>query len=134
MIGDETTSVGHAAHISYLPLGAVLGNALEYSVAWEEAGLIAGAFVVTNASREEALRRLELACTASATLNSIADLWAHPQLAARQRWTQVQTSAEPIPALWPPGLSSSRMDPVPTLGQHTEQILQELRYPKDYLQ
>jgi crotonobetainyl-CoA:carnitine CoA-transferase CaiB-like acyl-CoA transferase len=53
-------------------------------------------------------------------------VWAHPQLAARQRWTEVDTGAGVVPALLPPGIPGEwapRMDAVPGLGQHTDAIL-----------
>jgi crotonobetainyl-CoA:carnitine CoA-transferase CaiB-like acyl-CoA transferase len=58
-------------------------------------------------------------------------LWQHPQLQARQRWTQVETPAGPVPALLPAGAAvddadPARMDPVPALGQDTDAILAEL--------
>jgi len=59
------------------------------------------------------------------------DVWAHPQLAARGRWTEVDSPVGAIPALLPPGFSAEhapRMDAVPGLGQHTEAILGELHY------
>jgi crotonobetainyl-CoA:carnitine CoA-transferase CaiB-like acyl-CoA transferase len=61
----------------------------------------------------------------------MADLWAHPQLKARGRWTEVQTSVGPVPALLPPGAPEAfdaRMDAVPALGQHTASILAELGF------
>ncbi|MBL8334288.1 MAG: CoA transferase [Rubrivivax sp.] len=73
--------------------------------------------------------RLERAGIANARVNTMADVWAHPQLAARGRWTQVDTPVGPVPALMPPGLPGGvepRMDAVPALGQHTEAILAEL--------
>ena len=79
----------------------------------------------------DVLERLERAGIASASINDMAQLWAHPQLAARNRWTQVATPAGDVPALIPPALPSGvepRMDPVPALGEHTERILGELRY------
>jgi len=59
------------------------------------------------------------------------DLWHHTQLKARERWTEVDTPAGKIPALWPPGVPATyepRMDAVPALGQHTDAILAELGY------
>jgi itaconate CoA-transferase len=59
----------------------------------------------------------------------MAGLWAHPQLAARGRWSQVGTPVGAIPALLPPGRIDSfdyRMDPVPAVGEHTDAILGEL--------
>jgi itaconate CoA-transferase len=82
-------------------------------------------------SAEEVTARLEAARIANARLNEVSDLWHHPQLAARGRWTEVQTPAGPIPALLPPGIPSdatARMDPVPALGEHTDQVLTELGY------
>ena len=79
----------------------------------------------------EVLARLDAAQIANARLNSVHDVWLHPQLAARGRWTQVLTSAGSVPALLPPAFptgSSPRMDPVPALGQHTDAILTELGY------
>jgi itaconate CoA-transferase len=56
-------------------------------------------------------------------------VWEHPQLSARQRWTEVGTSSGPVKALLPPGQSNAfepRMDAVPALGEHTAAILAEL--------
>ncbi|WP_295523257.1 CaiB/BaiF CoA-transferase family protein [uncultured Pseudacidovorax sp.] len=74
-------------------------------------------------------QRLDEAQIANASVNEMQDVWAHPQLHARARWTQVDTPAGPVPALLPPGRSSAfaaRMDGVPALGAHTEALLREL--------
>ena len=73
--------------------------------------------------------RLDSAQIANARVNSLADVWAHPQLQARGRWRDVGSSAGPLPALLPPGRNSAydyRMDPIPQVGEHTQAILQEL--------
>ncbi|CAI8819011.1 itaconate CoA-transferase [Pseudomonas frederiksbergensis] len=73
--------------------------------------------------------RLDHAQIANARVNDMQGVWDHPQLQARDRWRAVETSAGPIPSLIPPGSSSAfepRMDAVPGLGQHTEQLLREL--------
>jgi len=78
---------------------------------------------------EELIARLDAARIANARINDMHEVWQHPQLAARGRWTEVATPAGPIPALLPPGSNSGftpRMDAVPALGQHTEAILGEL--------
>jgi itaconate CoA-transferase len=78
---------------------------------------------------EQVLARLDQAQIANARLNDMADLWAHPQLKARQRWQSVGSPGGDIPALLPPGRSNAfdyRMDPIPAVGQHTEAILREL--------
>jgi itaconate CoA-transferase len=80
-------------------------------------------------STTQVVERLDEAQIANARMNSMAELWAHPQLAARQRWQNVGSPAGDIPALLPPGRNSSfdyRMDAVPAVGQHTESILREL--------
>ena len=77
----------------------------------------------------EVVARLDAAGIANARINEVADVWAHPQLAARKRWTEVATPAGRVPALIPPAMLSgteARMDPVPALGEHTESILREL--------
>jgi itaconate CoA-transferase len=80
----------------------------------------------TELPRSEVLARLDQAKIANASVNDMAGLWTHPQLAARQRWVDVDTPAGPVLALLPPGQSSARMDPVPAIGQHTSAILAEL--------
>jgi crotonobetainyl-CoA:carnitine CoA-transferase CaiB-like acyl-CoA transferase len=77
-------------------------------------------------SAEEVIARLDAARIANARVNTMADVWAHPQLAARSRWREVGTPAGPIPALLPPGMKDARMDPVPAVGEHTDAILAEL--------
>jgi crotonobetainyl-CoA:carnitine CoA-transferase CaiB-like acyl-CoA transferase len=68
---------------------------------------------------------------ASARMNTMHDVWAHPQLRQRERFTDVPTPAGPLPALLPPGVPSfmrARMDAVPALGEHTLAIMRELGY------
>jgi itaconate CoA-transferase len=80
---------------------------------------------------ERIIERLHAAQIATAQVNTMHDVWNHPQLQARDRWTEVDTSAGAIPALRPPGLPrewDARMDAVPALGQHTDAILAEFGY------
>jgi crotonobetainyl-CoA:carnitine CoA-transferase CaiB-like acyl-CoA transferase len=73
--------------------------------------------------------RLDQAQIANARMNDMAGLWAHPQLAARERWRRIGSPVGEIPAMLPPGRFNSfdyRMDAVPAVGQHTEAILREL--------
>jgi crotonobetainyl-CoA:carnitine CoA-transferase CaiB-like acyl-CoA transferase len=89
--------------------------------------LIVEAFASMTA--EQVAQRLEDAQIANAQVNDMAGLWAHPQLAARNRWRPVDTPAGSVPTLLPPG-SWDDGDPqlrgVPALGQHTDAILAEL--------
>ncbi len=88
--------------------------------------IIAARFAeLTAAAATELLAAVPVAY---ARVNTMAEVWAHPQLAARDRWHQVGTPAGPVPALALPGLvdPAPRMDPVPALGEHTAPILAEL--------
>jgi itaconate CoA-transferase len=76
----------------------------------------------------QVVQRLDEAGIANAQVNTMADLWAHPQLQARGRWVDVGTPAGPVPALLPPGCDTARMDPVPALGAHTRSVLAGLGY------
>ena len=91
--------------------------------------LIVEAF--SKLSAAQVIERLDHAGIANAQMNTMADVWAHPQLQARERWREVQTPAGAIPALLPPGAPGAfdaRIDAVPALGQHTESILHELGF------
>ncbi len=86
---------------------------------------------------QQVVDRLNEAGIANANMNTMADVWAHPQLKARERWTEVGTSAGSIPALLPPGMSRAdgpRMDAVPALGAHTDAILSELGYAQSQIE
>jgi itaconate CoA-transferase len=74
-------------------------------------------------------QKLEDAQIANARVNEMKDVWAHPQLKARNRWTEVQSPVGLLPALLPPATSNqfdARMDPIPAIGEHTKAILKEL--------
>jgi crotonobetainyl-CoA:carnitine CoA-transferase CaiB-like acyl-CoA transferase len=82
----------------------------------------------------QVVQRLEAAQIANAQVNTMAEVWAHPQLQARERWTSVDTSVGTVPALLPPGSwakGAPRMDAVPALGQHTDGILVTLGYSQE---
>jgi itaconate CoA-transferase len=91
--------------------------------------IIAGCFAPLTRDAVEA--RLEQAQLATARVNSAADLWTHPQLLARQQWQEVPSENGPFTALLPPARNNRfapRMDAVPSVGQHTDALLQELGY------
>jgi len=78
---------------------------------------------------DQIIERVEEAKIANARLNTMKDFFAHPQLTARKRWKQVQTSQGEIAALKPPVTMAGIdyvMNPIPDLGEHTEAILEEL--------
>ena len=85
----------------------------------------------------QVVERLEAAQIANARVNTMAEVWAHPQLQARKRWREVGSPAGMLPALLPPGswgddpADGPRMDPVPALGEHTDAILTELGLDAD---
>jgi itaconate CoA-transferase len=77
----------------------------------------------------EVVARLDAAGIANARVDSMAEVWAHPQLAARGRWTTIGSPVGPLPALWPPGAEPGEegsLGAIPALGEHTEAILGEL--------
>ena len=91
--------------------------------------IILGMFAAMTA--EQVIARLDAAQIANAHLSTMHDLWRHPQLAARQRWTEVDSPAGSLPALLPPGVPEGvtpRMDAIPALGAHTDASLRELGY------
>ncbi|TCW84291.1 CoA transferase [Burkholderia sp. SRS-46] len=93
--------------------------------------LIVDAFAALTAG--DVMQRLDAAGIANAQMNTLDDVWRHPQLAARERWRSVETAAGTVPALLPPGLPDGvepRMDAVPALGQHTDAILADLGYER----
>jgi len=94
-------------------------------------GLIEAAFASLDAAQVAA--RLDEAGIANAQVNSMADVWAHPQLRARGRWTTVATPAGPVPALLPPGCTEARMGAVPALGQHSHSVLAGLGYTAEQI-
>ena len=91
--------------------------------------LIDGVFAGLTAAA--AIARLDAADIANARLNTVEQFAAHPQLAARERWRDVATSAGSVRSLIPPAMIDGvepRMERVPALGAHTEPILREIGY------
>jgi itaconate CoA-transferase len=81
---------------------------------------------------EELVEKLDRAAIANARVNDIADVWAHRQLTARNRWVEIDSPVGKIPALLPAGVPAEfcpRMGPIPTVGQHSESIRAELTQP-----
>jgi len=94
--------------------------------------LIVAAFASLTA--EQVVARLDAAQIANARVNTMHDVWNHPQMRERKRWREVATVAGSIPALLPPGSweeGPPRMDAIPALGEHTETILAGLGYSKE---
>ena len=94
--------------------------------------IIVEAFAALDA--DEVVARLDAAQIANARVNTLQEVWAHPQLAARRRWRTVDSPVGPLPTLLPPGSwddGDSRLGAVPALGEHTEAILRELGLDDD---
>jgi len=85
---------------------------------------------------EQVIARLDRAQIANARMNSMQEFWDHPQLQARERWREVDSPAGPLKALLPPVTMRDvepRMDPIPALGEQTEQILCSLGYQDEQI-
>ncbi|MEP6691096.1 MAG: CaiB/BaiF CoA-transferase family protein [Gemmatimonadaceae bacterium] len=80
-------------------------------------------------ARAEVLAWLEEAGIPTGAVNDVPAVAAHPQLAARRRWTTVASPRGDIPALVPPHNlqhAPPRMGAVPALGEHSAAIIAEL--------
>ncbi|MCE2879520.1 MAG: CoA transferase [Comamonadaceae bacterium] len=85
--------------------------------------------VFAGLSTEQVGQRLDRAQIANARMNTMAEVWAHPQLQARGRLSTIGSPAGPLPAFLPPASQSGfahHMGPVPQVGEHNEAILREL--------
>jgi itaconate CoA-transferase len=82
-------------------------------------------------SAADVIARLDAAQIANARMNTVNEFLEHPQLAARDRWRDVDSPAGAIRALLPPfGFSDAepRMGRIPAVGEHSDVILEELGY------
>jgi len=84
---------------------------------------------IGSLSTMDIIGRLEAAGIAHARMNTVPEYLAHPQLADRDCWREVGSPVGPLRALIPP-VRMDGVEPVmrevPALGQHTDQILEEL--------
>ncbi len=75
---------------------------------------------------DEAIERLETAGIACARLRDLTEVADHPQLAARDRWREMDTPVGPLRTLLPPitlpGTAAAAGN-VPALGEHTGALL-----------
>ncbi len=83
----------------------------------------------SDLSIEQVVARLESAQIANARVNQMKDVWAHPQLHARQRWVDVPSPVGKLSTLKPPATNQSfeaRIEAIPALGEHTDMILTQV--------
>jgi len=88
---------------------------------------------ILKLSIQEAIARLEEGKIAFSQVKSVPEVWNHPQLLARERFTEVDTPIGKVPALLPPGMNRDcvRMGRVPAIGEHTESVLRWLEEMPD---
>ena len=92
--------------------------------------------VFSQFTSEEVVARLDRAQIANARMNTMQEFWEHPQLQARKRWREVDSPVGLLQALLPPVTMCDvepRMDPIPALGEQTEQILRSLGYQDEQI-
>jgi crotonobetainyl-CoA:carnitine CoA-transferase CaiB-like acyl-CoA transferase len=80
---------------------------------------------------QDVVALLDRAGIANGRLNQAGDVWEHEQLAARDRWRQVNTPAGPVRALLPAfdfADVECAMGDVPALGEHTDAVLADLGF------
>jgi crotonobetainyl-CoA:carnitine CoA-transferase CaiB-like acyl-CoA transferase len=94
----------------------------------EALGTVLGA-VFGTLTAEQLVGRLDRANIANSRRNEVAEVVAHPQLVARDRWRTMGSPVGPLPTLLPPATHSDFdpvLNPVPAVGEHTDVILREL--------
>jgi itaconate CoA-transferase len=77
---------------------------------------------------DDVVRDLERCGIACARMRTAQEFYDHPQLAARDRWREVDSPGGPVRALLPPVVWEGReaaMGDVPKLGQHSQALRQE---------
>lgn len=85
--------------------------------------------ILASATRRDIEEKLAAADVPFGSLNTVADLVAHPQLASRGRWAEVDTPNGAIRALVPPFNirgAEPRMQRVPGLDEHGDEIRREV--------
>ncbi len=79
----------------------------------------------------EVIAALDAADIPNGRVNDVPGVTEHPQLAARGRWTTVDSPVGPLRALLPPhnlAGAPATMGAIPALGEHTRAVLAELGY------
>ncbi|NYT62085.1 CoA transferase [Alcaligenaceae bacterium] len=112
-------------------------NSNSQRVANKEALRVLIVTTFASLTRAQVIQRLEAASIANASVNTMLDVWNHPQLAERQRWSTIDSPVGPLPALIPPATNSefqARMDKVPALGEDSASILAGLGYSDEQVQ
>src|SRR6266567_239532 len=87
--------------------------------------------VFCRLTASDIVARLEEAQIANARMNSVQEFLEHPQLASRKRWRDIDSPVGKLSALVPPADLEGMepvMGPIPSLGQHTSLILNEIGF------
>jgi itaconate CoA-transferase len=88
----------------------------------------------SDKTSEQVAELLDGAGIANGRLNDPIDVWNHVQFAARDKWREIQTEGGPVRALLPPAQLTDQeaaMGDVPSVGQHTDEILRQLGFSTD---
>jgi crotonobetainyl-CoA:carnitine CoA-transferase CaiB-like acyl-CoA transferase len=83
---------------------------------------------LSGLTAEQVTERLDEVGIANARMRSMHDFAEHPQLAARERWRDVDSPVGPVRSLLPPVAVAGRvaaMGAIPAVGQHTDAIRAE---------
>jgi itaconate CoA-transferase len=91
--------------------------------------IITASFATRSAAA--VVERLDAAQIANARMNTMQEFIDHPQLRDRNRWREMGSPVGPLRALVPPFMPDGvdpPMQPIPSVGEHTAAILQELGF------
>ena len=82
----------------------------------------------------EVAHLLDEAGIANGRVNNISDVIDHPNLVERDRWRTIESAGGTIRTLRPPAIMHGHdepIGPIPSVGQHTADVLRELGYSDD---